>query len=143
MYIRRPLVGVFRPSFRGRVYLTPLPVDLFADLPTQNPGGQSSNHEAQPPFRPSPAKTTYPIRVSQRVTLGSFGDRFVRVRSFGAKPRGQARIGSVLMVLRKSHEDGATFPAHALQIGSVLVVSSIVLAVLRKTYGTGRPCTAN
>ena len=111
--------------------------------PCQKHELRQQNHVPEPLSQPEPAKTTYPIRVSPGVTLGSFEHRLVWVRGFGPTPRRQARIGSVLTVLRKSHEDGAPLSVRAPQIGSVLEVSSIVPEVLRKTYGTRRPRTAN
>ena len=103
----------------------------------QNLGFLTQSLEPRPLFQSEPAKTTYPIAGLPMVRLGSFGTVWVWVRGFGAKPREQTRIGSVLAVLRKSLEDGAPFPALTPQIGSVLEVFGRVLAVLRKTFEDG------
>ena len=48
----------------------PPPLDPFVDPSVQNPGGQPSKCEPQPPGRPRPAKTTYPNTV---LPEGHFG----------------------------------------------------------------------
>ena len=65
----------------GSLPPTPLPVDPLADPPAQNLGGQPSNREAQTPFRPGLAKTTYPKQVPQ--TKGPIISK--RPRGFEAK----------------------------------------------------------
>ena len=143
--IRRPSVGVFavRRGARFASPLTPPPLDPSATLRVKNTSFGSKT--TYPNHFPSLSlqKPRTPRQVSQRVRLGAFGGVGFWVREFGAKSREQARVGSVLTVLRKSHKAGAPFPAHALQIGSVHEVSSIVPALLCKTYGTRRHRTAN
>ena len=53
---------MFRPLFIGGCLPPryPPPLDTFVDPLAQNLGGQPQNHEAQPPSRPSLAKTSHP-----------------------------------------------------------------------------------
>ena len=66
----------------------PPPLDPFVDSSVQNPGGQPSKCEPQPPGRPRPAKTTHPNTGPSRGSLWDPPEIFsVGVRGFGAALR--------------------------------------------------------
>ena len=61
MVIRRPFGRSVRTRLGGGLPPPyPPPLDPFLDPSVQNPGGQPSKCEPQPPGRPRPAKTTHP-----------------------------------------------------------------------------------
>jgi len=65
------------------------PLNPVTDHPAQNLGGQPQNPEAQPPFRPSLAKTLHPKGGFPRGSLWDpFGESAAGLRCFGSGLRG-------------------------------------------------------